>query len=212
MTLLERQARVGRKLLASGNGRCNLSNLAADETHYYGAAAFVKPALARFPVRKTLDFFHALGLLTTVQADGRVYPLSDQANSVVDVLRFALAARGVDVQCGCEVRAVRKKARGWQAECTDGRSFFGDKLIVAAGGCAGRKMCIRDRQELDDVRSMLSGETDEELRELCQEELRQAKRRLAELEQELKVLLLPRDANAVSYTHLADRRRGNGSC
>ena len=72
VTLLERQARVGRKLLASGNGRCNLSNLAADETHYYGAAAFVKPALARFPVRKTLDFFHALGLLTTAQADGRV--------------------------------------------------------------------------------------------------------------------------------------------
>ena len=54
---------------------------------------------------------------------------------------------------------------------------------------------LKTQQELDDVRSMLSGETDEELRELCQEELRQAKRRLAELEQELKVLLLPRDAN-----------------
>ena len=54
---------------------------------------------------------------------------------------------------------------------------------------------LKTQQELDDVRSMLSGETDEELRELCQEELRQAKRRLAGLEQELKVLLLPRDAN-----------------
>ena len=54
---------------------------------------------------------------------------------------------------------------------------------------------LKTQQELDDVRSMLPGETDEELRELCQEELRQAKRRLAELEQELKVLLLPRDAN-----------------
>ena len=54
---------------------------------------------------------------------------------------------------------------------------------------------LKTQQELDDVRSMLSGEMDEELRELCQEELRQAKRRLAGLEQELKVLLLPRDAN-----------------
>ena len=140
VTLLERQARVGRKLLATGNGRCNLSNLAADGSQYYGAASFVRPALERFSVQKTLDFFHSLGLITTVQPGGRVYPLSDQANSVVDVLRFALAARGADVQCGCEVRAVRKKARGWQAECADGQSFFGDKLIVAAGGCAGRKL------------------------------------------------------------------------
>ena len=54
---------------------------------------------------------------------------------------------------------------------------------------------LKTQKEMDDVLAMLSGETDEELRELCQEELRQAKKRLAELEQELKVLLLPRDAN-----------------
>lgn len=138
--LLERQNRVGRKLLATGNGRCNLSNLYADASHYFDAAAFVQPALSRFSVQKTLDFFHALGLLTTSEPDGRVYPHSDQANSVVDVLRFALAARGVTVECGCEVCGVRKKARGWQADCVDGRGFFGDRLIIAAGGCAGRKL------------------------------------------------------------------------
>lgn len=140
VTLLERQARVGRKLLATGNGRCNLSNLHAEAARYYDAAGFAAPVLERFSVEKTLEYFRALGLVTVCEADGKVYPHSDQANSVVDVLRFALQARGVAVCCGCEVRAVRKKARGWQAECTDGQTFYGDRLIVSAGGCAGRKL------------------------------------------------------------------------
>ena len=140
VTVLERQGRVGRKLLATGNGRCNLSNLHAAAAHYYDAADFVTPVLERFPVEKTLAYFRALGLVTVHEADGKVYPHSDQANSVVDVLRFALEARGIAVACGCEVRAVRKKARGWQAECVDGQTFYGDKLIVSAGGCAGHKL------------------------------------------------------------------------
>ena len=141
VTLLERQARVGRKLLATGNGRCNLSNLHADVSRYHGENAdFARPALSRFGTEQTLLFFRSLGLLTVMEPDGKFYPLSDQANSVVDVLRFALDAAGVNVVCGCEVRSVRKKARGYQAECADGQSFFGDKLIVAAGGCAGRKL------------------------------------------------------------------------
>ena len=89
--LLERQGRVGRKLLATGNGRCNLTNLGADASRYHGAAPeFVKPALERFGVQRTLDYFRALGLLTVAEADGKVYPLSDQASSVLDVLRFAV--------------------------------------------------------------------------------------------------------------------------
>ena len=65
VTLLERQGRVGRKLLATGNGRCNLTNLGADASHYHGAAPeFVKPALERFGVQRTLDYFRALGMPT----------------------------------------------------------------------------------------------------------------------------------------------------
>ena len=91
VTVLERLDRVGKKLLATGNGRCNLTNLGADASHYHGAAPeFVKPALERFGVQRTLDYFRALGLLTVAEADGKVYPLSDQASSVLDVLRFAV--------------------------------------------------------------------------------------------------------------------------
>ena len=64
--LYERQARVGRKLLATGNGRCNLTNLNADVSHYHGAdPAFVRPALQALSVSDTLALFRELGLLTT---------------------------------------------------------------------------------------------------------------------------------------------------
>ena len=89
--LLERQARVGRKLSATGNGRCNLTNLHANKDSYHGDdPAFAAAAIARFPVQETLNWFSDLELYTVAEDSGRVYPYSDQANSVVDVLRFAL--------------------------------------------------------------------------------------------------------------------------
>ena len=89
--ILERQVRVGRKLLATGNGRCNLSNTKLTMKNYHGQnAVFAQTALQAFDTKKTLTFFQSLGLITTVEPSGKVYPLSDQAGSVVDVLRLAL--------------------------------------------------------------------------------------------------------------------------
>ena len=140
VTVLERQNRVGRKLLATGNGRCNLTNLHTDETHYHGEyPAFVRPALTRFGVEKTLQYFHDLGLYTVAEESGKVYPLSDQANSVVDTLRLALEQRGVNVVCSCDVLSISKKARGYQV-ATTGENYFADKLIVTTGGCAGKPL------------------------------------------------------------------------
>ena len=120
VTLLERQSRVGRKLLATGNGRCNLTNLHASPEHYHGQQPdFVRPALERFSVEETLHFFKELGLLTVAEDSGKVYPFSDQANSVVDVLRFALEQRGVDLRCGCEVLSIGKKARGYNVKTAE---------------------------------------------------------------------------------------------
>ena len=137
--LLERQSRVGRKLAVTGNGRCNLTNLGAAPEHYHGGDPdFVRPALERFGVDQTLDFFLSLGLVTVTEPDGRVYPYSDQAGSVVDVLRFALDAYGVDTRLGFEVRSVIKSARGFLLR-SDGESFECDRLIVAGGGAAGTK-------------------------------------------------------------------------
>ena len=137
VTLLERQGRVGRKLLATGNGRCNLTNIGADVENYHGAdPLFVLPALKKYPPAAVLDFFAGLGLRTVTEYGGRVYPMSDHAGSVLDVLRLALERQGVEVVTGAAVTDVKPGFTvAW-----DGGSAAADQLIVACGGCAGGKL------------------------------------------------------------------------
>lgn len=138
--LLERQNRLGRKLLATGNGRCNLTNIHADLSHYHGhSPEFIRSALARFTVDDTLSYFRRLGLLTVIEPSGKVYPFTDQSNSVVDILRFSLERNNVQIHCSCEVLSISKKARGYNVVTNEG-SYFCDKLIISCGGLAGGKL------------------------------------------------------------------------
>ena len=139
--LFERQARLGRKLLATGNGRCNLSNLAMQKDRdYHGEQPdFAASALEKFGAENTLQWFESLGLYTVAEESGRVYPYSDQANSVVDVLRFALEKPNIRVLTGCEVSKVKFCDPGFSVS-TDGENYFCDKLIIACGGLAGTKL------------------------------------------------------------------------
>ena len=140
VVLLERQARVGRKLLATGNGRCNLTNLHAADGGYHGnAPEFARCAIEMFPPEKALNWFRSLGLLTLAEDSGRVYPYSDQANSVVDVLRFALEKPNITVKLGFEVEKVKKTQSGFLIESREERVEC-DRLIVACGGLAGTKL------------------------------------------------------------------------
>ena len=140
VVLLERQQRVGRKLLATGNGRCNLTNTGAAPENYHGENPdFAVPALVAFPPQAALEFFHGLGLVTTEEYGGRVYPLSNAAGSVVDVLRFALEARGVELKTACPARELKRDKGGFLV-ITDGETLHADKLIVACGGAAGAKL------------------------------------------------------------------------
>jgi len=138
--LYERQARVGRKLLATGNGRCNLTNLNADVSHYHGQNPdFVRPALEALSVTDTLALFGDLGLLTAEGEGGRMYPLSDAANSVLDVLRFAIDRENVILKAGEPVQSVQRTKKGFLVSTESGKDFA-DRVIVACGGCAGSKL------------------------------------------------------------------------
>ena len=140
VTLLERQARVGRKLLSTGNGRCNLTNLNMGLPYYHGQdAAFIRPAFEALSLDATLNFFHGLGLLTTAEDNGRVYPYSDQAGSVVDVLRFAADAAGVTTRAGFEVTGLKKTKRGFTVLSAE-ETLPADRVIVCCGGMAGGKL------------------------------------------------------------------------
>lgn len=138
--LLERQARLGRKLQATGNGRCNLTNLHAAQGGYHGdEASFSEYAISAFPPETALEWFSGLGLFTVAEDSGRVYPYSDQANSVVDVLRFALEQPNITVKTGVEIEKVKRTSSGFHLEGS-GESVDCDKLIIACGGLAGTKL------------------------------------------------------------------------
>ena len=138
--LLERQARVGRKLLATGNGRCNLTNLHAAERGYHGQdPAFSTSAIRTFDPEQTLAWFRSLGLLTVAEPSGRVYPYSDQANSVVDVLRLALNRENITLKTGFEVQKIRKENDGFIIASAE-EQVHCDRLIIACGGLAGTKL------------------------------------------------------------------------
>ena len=138
--LMERQARVGRKLSATGNGRCNLTNLHAMEGGYHGnSPEFSQTARNVFDVEATLEWFRSMGLFTVAEESGRVYPYSDQANSVVDVLRFALEKSNIQLRTGFEVVKVKRTEVGFCIESNE-EAVFCDKVIVACGGLAGTKL------------------------------------------------------------------------
>ena len=138
--LMERQARVGRKLQATGNGRCNLTNLHASSGGYHGdEPAFADFAISRFGPAEALAWFRSLGLFTVAEESGRVYPYSDQANSVVDVLRFALEKPNIEMKLGFEAEKVKKTDSGFRVIAKE-EAVDCDRLIIACGGLAGTKL------------------------------------------------------------------------
>ena len=144
ITIFEKQPRAGKKLLATGNGRCNLTNKTIDGRFYHGSGKpLAEKILNAFGAEETLRFFRSVGLLEAVQSDGRVYPFSDRANSVLDVLRMALETHGVTLMCGSTVQNARFKKGRFVLDVACGdktQVFFADRLIVCAGGLAAPKL------------------------------------------------------------------------
>jgi len=138
VVLLERLERVGKKLLATGNGRCNLSNADCSLSRFHGGdPAFVAEVLTCFPVAPTIDFFEELGIACKTEDQGKIYPQSDQASAVLDVLRWELERLRVDVRTGCEVTRICPGREGFVLFLAGGKELGADRVILAGGGKAG---------------------------------------------------------------------------
>lgn len=135
VTLLEHRDRAGKKILSTGNGRCNLTNLNQTEEDYRcGRAGFVKEVLGQFSVQDTLAFFRSLGIVTK-NRNGYVYPNSDQAASVLEALLAELERLSVKVQYQCAISRIEKEKGLFFV--TSGKDVFkGEALILAAGSKA----------------------------------------------------------------------------
>lgn len=129
IAVIERLPRIGKKITATGNGRCNLSNRCA-LIHNYKNISFAQYAMNRYDVEKTLAFFASLGLLTYEDSEGRIYPLSNTAASVVDALRYALD--GITIITDTKIENATKSKDKFILD----NKFTCDKLIIAAGGKA----------------------------------------------------------------------------
>ena len=138
VTILEKNDRVGKKILQTGNGRCNFSNLALSEKYYYtDNDTFLKKALDRFSNRDLIFFFTELGLLIK-DKNGYLYPACEQASTVLDLLRLALANRKVEVITEANVVSVSgNKETGFSVKTDNGTEYKFDSLILSAGGLAG---------------------------------------------------------------------------
>lgn len=137
VTILERNPRVGKKLLATGNGRCNFTNINTSVEYYNGNnPRFVHGALSAFSVKDAIRFFEKLGIQHKVEDSGKVFPMSDQASSILDVLLYEMEQSGVEIICNSYVTDLVKKGNKFIVQTRDGESFKGDRVILATGGKA----------------------------------------------------------------------------
>lgn len=129
VAIIERNDRIGKKILVTGNGRCNLSNINLNDSFYN---VDISPFLEKFGFDKTMYFYGELGLLTHMDEQGRVYPFSNTANSVLDVLRY-----GIENKCkiftSCEVTEICNENSTFKI-ITEGNCFCANYCIVSTGG------------------------------------------------------------------------------
>lgn len=139
VTILEHMDRVGKKILSTGNGRCNMTNLSVRAEFYRcSQKQFPMKVLDKFSVWDTLTFFDEIGIVTK-NKNGYIYPNSEQAAAVLDTLRLEAEHAGVTMLCDCQIKqakAVKKSGRRkFQVETSQG-AFLCDSLILATGSKA----------------------------------------------------------------------------
>ena len=136
--LLEHGERVGKKLLQTGNGKCNYTNMDLSPSCYHsGREDFPMLALKQFGPEDTVEWFRTLGVEPFVRQGGYVYPHSGQAASVLNALRAECARTGVRILTACTVKDIRRKKEGGFRVQTDLEMVSADRLILATGSRAG---------------------------------------------------------------------------
>ncbi|SFR96287.1 hypothetical protein SAMN05661086_02911 [Anaeromicropila populeti] len=133
--LIEQKDRIGKKILATGNGKCNFSNTYQDSRCYRSDnSSFPIKVLERFGVDETVSWFENLGILVK-ERNGYLYPNSLQASSILDVLRLETARLGIKVYCEERVTKIKEYNQGFRVFLRR-REITGKKIILAAGGKA----------------------------------------------------------------------------
>ncbi|AZV58899.1 NAD(P)/FAD-dependent oxidoreductase [Clostridium sp. AWRP] len=134
VAILEFKNRIGSKILSTGNGRCNITNKNIDFCRYHSNnASFFKNVLNNFSLDDTINFFNSLGLPITTLENGRMYPLSLQSSSVLDILKMAIEDRNIPVYLNSKVGNISFNKKSFKIYCND-QIYECNKLILCTGG------------------------------------------------------------------------------
>ncbi len=134
---IERLSRVGKKILSTGNGRCNLSNISVNENFYGGEKNFLN--FLDKNIFSAVELFSTMSLACKTDSEGRIYPYSNQASSVLDALRFAVSNAGVELLCDTLIKDIKKTKSGFILAADD-TEIFAKRVIIACGGKAAPSM------------------------------------------------------------------------
>lgn len=135
--VLEKMARPGRKIMITGKGRCNFTNVKPWNEfsgHIYPKPNFLKPSFYNLNPEKMIEFLEDYGMESTVERGDRAFPTSHLASDVVDALLRAAQQNGAEVLCNKEVKSIIHKEDSYSIKCTDGCEYTSGKLIIATGG------------------------------------------------------------------------------
>ena len=139
VTILEQKDKLGKKILATGNGKCNYTNYVQNPSCYRGSNnQEAMKVYETFDVNRTIEFFEELGIYPK-ERNGYVYPNSGQAASILDVLVLEAKRLGIEMVCNAKVTDV-KKQKGYFSVTAAGRTYQGDHVILTTGGCASQKL------------------------------------------------------------------------
>lgn len=141
VVLIEKNETVGRKILATGNGRCNITNRLTEVGRYHSNNLdVVKNILSKFDQFESMKFFENLGIVLKEEDNGRIFPRTNQAQTVVDALTHELHEKNIKVKTNSEVKNISKTEDGFRIDLKNNDNIESKKLILATGGKAAHHL------------------------------------------------------------------------
>jgi len=140
VTLLEQNTKIAKKILVSGNGKCNIDNKYIDSRRFHSQnPSFIEDVLTAYGFDVVEKFFTSIGLELTEGKEGKIFPMSLQASSVVELLEYEAKRAGVEIFCDCTVTSIDKNADTFTVETSQG-SKISKKLLLTSGSPAAPQL------------------------------------------------------------------------
>ena len=137
--VLERNDRVGKKLVATGNGQGNFTNEKLCEARFHGERNFVSAFLNNASSVNLTEYFYDMGIPLVKDEEGRYYPFSKQASSALDIIRAFLSDKRCEIQTNCYIKTVKRAGKVYSLTDAENVTRYAEKIVLACGGCAAKQ-------------------------------------------------------------------------